>query len=319
MSNDDRQTAVGSVRRLTSADLDRVIEIDHGIAGQSRRGFFENRLGGSLADPTAFISLGFVENGLIQGFALAQMLDGEFGGRHPVAVLDAIGVDQSVRGRGGAHRLLQELQIAARGRGAHALRTQVAWRNERLIHFLGSAGFRLGGRLVLGRPCAKFPGEMRPGEAESDGRDLSEDRVSVRSLTQADLPSIIGIDRDITGRDRSIYFKRKLKDVLRENGVRMSMLAEIDRTPAGFIMARVDYGEFGQAETEAVLDTIGVDEEFAGQNVGSVLLTQLLTQLGNLRVERVRTVVEWNNATLLAFLDRLGFKPTQNLTLALDL
>ncbi|MFO1115981.1 MAG: GNAT family N-acetyltransferase [Beijerinckiaceae bacterium] len=309
----------GAARRLGKADIDRVVEIDTAISGQARRGFFENRLAASLAEPAGFISLGYEENGRIQGFALAHMLDGEFGGRHPVAVLDAIGVDSAVRGHGGAHALMKELQTAARGRGAHSVRTQVAWPNEPLMHFLGSAGFRLGTRLVLGRPCAKFAGEMRPGEVESNGEDLSEDRVEVRSLTTDDLPSIIGIDRDITGRDRSTYFKRKVNDVLRKNGVRMSMVAEIDNTPAGFVMARVDYGEFGQAETEAVLDTIGVDREFAGQNVGSVLVSQLLRQLANLRVERVRTIVEWNNAELLAFLDRMGFRPTQNMTLALEL
>ena len=106
---------------------------------------------------------------------------------------------------------------------------------------------------------------------------------------------------------------------MRGNGVRLSMVAEIDGTPAGFVMARVDYGEFGRAETEAVLDTLGVDREFSGQNVGSVLISQLLTQLANLRVEQTRTIVEWNNSELLAFLDRMGFRPTQNFTLALAL
>jgi RimJ/RimL family protein N-acetyltransferase len=51
--------------------------------------------------------------------------------------------------------------------------------------------------------------------------------------------------------------------------------------------------------------------------VATSLLTQMLNQLSSLRVERVRTVVEWNNTTLIAFLDRSGFKPTQNLTLSL--
>ncbi|MDE2362403.1 MAG: GNAT family N-acetyltransferase [Hyphomicrobiales bacterium] len=310
---------LGEIRRLSKSDLDRVVEIDTAIAGRSRRGFFENRLAVSLAEPAGFISLAYVENGMIQGFALAHMLDGEFGGRHPFAVLDAIGVDRTVRNHGGAHALLKELQTAARGRGAHAIRTQVAWPNETLMHFLGQAGFRLGSRLVLGRSCAKQPGEFRPGEAETDGQDLSEDRVEVRTLTERDLPSIIGIDRDITGRDRSSYFKRKVNDVLRRNGVRMSMVAEIENTPAGFVMARVDYGEFGQADIEAVLDTIGVDREFSGQSVGAVLVSQLLRQLANLRVDRIRTVVEWNNAELLAFLDRMGFRPTQNMTLALQL
>jgi len=316
MSTTDIQ---GAARRLNKADLDRVVEIDAAISGQTRRGFFENRVAASLAEPAGFISLGYEEDGEIQGFALAQMLDGEFGGRRPIAVLDAIGVGSAVRGHGGAHALMKELQVAARGRGAHSLRTQVAWPNEPLMHFLGASGFKLGARLVLGRACSKYPGETRAGEVDGGGQNLSEDRIEVRALTADDLPALIGIDRDITGRDRSAYFKRKVADALRRNGLRMSTLAEIDNTPAGYVMARVDYGEFGQAEKEAVLDTIGVDKEFAGQGVGSALVGQLLTQLASLNVERVRTIVEWNNAELIAFLDRMGFRPTQNMTLALDL
>lgn len=310
-----QEAPVGAVRRLVAADLDRVTAIDHAIAGRARRGFFANRVEAALADPAGFISIGYIEGDVVQGYVLAQMLDGEFGGRHPIAVLDAIGVDPAMRGHGGAHALLAELQKAARGRGAHALRTQIGWPDDALMHFLAAAGFTLGTRLVLDRPCAKFPGELRPGEGEADGPDLSEDRIVVRAFGLSDLPAVIGIDREITGRDRSVYFKRKAEDALRGNGVRMSMVAEIDGTPAGFVMARVDYGEFGRAETEAVFDTIGVDSEFAHQNVGSVLMSQLLDQLANLRVERVRTIVEWNDAELIAFLDKLGFRPTQNIAL----
>jgi ribosomal protein S18 acetylase RimI-like enzyme len=309
-----------AIRRLTPADLDRVIAIDRAITGTSRRGFFENRLAASLNEPRAFISLAFVEDGVVEGHVFAHMLDGEFGGRHPVAVLDAIGISKAVRGHGGAHALMQELQVAARGRGAHALRTQVLWSDEPMMHFLAAAGFKLGTRLVLERRCAKKEDEPRRGDnAVEDGQDLSKDRIAVRSLALADLPAVIRIDRTITDLDRTVYYRRKVEEAQRKNGVRLSMLAEIDDTPAGFIMARVDYGEFGQTETEAVLDTIGVDPEFFDQNVGTVLLMQLLSQLENLRVERVRTVVEWNNASLIAFLDRLGFEPTQNLTFALAL
>jgi ribosomal protein S18 acetylase RimI-like enzyme len=308
----------GSIRRLTPADLDRVVDIDREISGESRRGFFESRLAASRIEPGAFISLAYVENGRVEGHAHAHMLDGEFGLRKRVAVLDAIGTLQSVRGHGGARLLVKELQLAARASGASALRTQALWSNESMMHFLAAAGFRLGTRIVLDRPCAKSPGEMRPGDAEVDvSQDLPRDWVSVRSLRLGDLASVIGLDRGITGQDRSIYLKRKVDEALRENGVRLSMLAEIDKTPAGFIMARVDYGEFGETEAEAVLDTIGVDSEFQRQNVGTILLAQMLSQLGSLRVERVRTVVEWNNATLIAFLDRSGFKPTQNLTFSL--
>ncbi len=312
-----RAAPTGSIRRLAPADLDRVVEIDREISGEPRRGFFESRLAASRIEPGAFISLAYIENGRVEGHAHAHMLDGEFGVRKPVAVLDAIGTSQSVRGHGGARTLVKELQFVARASGAYALRTQALWSNESMMHFLAAAGFRLGTRIVLDRPCSKNPGEMQMGDDADVSQDLALERISVRSLTLADLPSVIGLDRGITGQDRSVYLKRKVSEALRKNGVRLSMLAEIDGTPAGFIMARVDYGEFGEMEAEAVLDTIGVEAEFQRQNVATSLLTQMLNQLGSLRVERVRTVVEWNNTLLIAFLDRSGFKPTQNLTFSL--
>lgn len=309
-----------AIRPLAPADLERVVEIDRANTGQSRRGFFENRLAASLSDPGAFISLAFVEHDRVEGFVLAHMLDGEFGGRQPAAILDAIGTSLAARGHGGAHALMLELEITARGRGAHAVRTQVVWSDEAMLHFFANAGFQLGTRLVLERACVKSAGEVRPGDlGTDDSQDLSEDRIAVRSMVAADLHAVVSLDRGITGLDRSLYYQRKMNEALRGNGVRLSMLAEIDATPAGFIMARVDFGEFGETETEAVLDTIGVNAEFRDQGVGTVLVTQLLSQLANLRVERVRTVVEWNDVTLIGFFDRLGFRPTQDLVFALAL
>ena len=163
MSNvQSAEAPANSVRRLSKPDLDRVVAIDQAIAGRSRQGFFENRVAASLADPAGFISLGYVEGDTLQGYVLAHMLDGEFGGRHPIAVLDAVGVDKAARGHGGAHALLAELQRAARGRGAHAIRTQIGWPDEGMAHFLALAGFRLGTRLVLGGERPPGPGAWYP-------------------------------------------------------------------------------------------------------------------------------------------------------------
>jgi ribosomal protein S18 acetylase RimI-like enzyme len=216
---------------------------------------------------------------------------------------------------------MQELQATARRRNAQAVRTQVVWSDEPMTRFFASLGFKLGTRLVLERDCAKLAdeNESRAEAGDNDDSDLSLDRIAVRSMVADDLHAVISLDRGITGRDRSAYYQRKMDEALRKNGIRLSMLAEIDQTPAGFVMARVDYGEFGQTEMEAVLDTIGIEAEFRGQGVGSVLLTQLLSHLASLRVERVRTVVEWNDVSLIGFFSRLGFKPTQNVVLALAL
>ncbi len=95
--------------------------------------------------------------------------------------------------------------------------------------------------------------------------------------------------------------------------MRISLVAERDEGSVGFIMARLDYGSFGRLDPMAVIDTLGVDPEYRGQGVGRALLSQLIVNLSTLRVERVRTAVDWRDQELLAFLDHCGFKPSQEL------
>jgi len=142
---------------------------------------------------------------------------------------------------------------------------------------------------------------------------LARDRFPVRAMQQADLPAMITIDRRITGRDRSDYFRSLFQEALHESDVRVSLVAECDGQPAGFIMARVDLGEYGRFEPTAVMDTIGVDPDYRDRGIGRALLSQLLVNLGTLRIEHVQTEVDWRDRDLLAFLDRCGFLPSQEL------
>lgn len=158
-------------------------------------------------------------------------------------------------------------------------------------------------------------GEIDYGKAS--GRDFAlqpRDRIAVRSMQHGDLQALISIDRRITGRDRSRYFERKLAEALNESDVRVSLVADQDGVPAGFIMARVDFGGFGRLQPVAVLDTIGVDPAYRDRGVGRALLSQLLINLAALRVEAVRTELHWRDRDLLAFLDRYGFCPSQHLS-----
>jgi ribosomal protein S18 acetylase RimI-like enzyme len=151
------------------------------------------------------------------------------------------------------------------------------------------------------------------GQPAADFGLLARDRIPVRSLAEGDLLALVAIDRRITGRDRSKYFQRKLADALTESDVRVSLVADLDSVPVGFIMARVDLGEFGRVETTAIIDTIGVDPNYQNRGVGHALVSQLLTNLGTLRVEKVRTEVDWQDHDLLAYLGRNGFRPSQQL------
>ncbi len=318
MSEAPAQTSAvsGSVRELAPADIERAVEIDRDLSGSSRRGFFEKRLRLSEAHPGAFVSLGYTENGLLEGLVLAHILDGEFGGSRPAGIVDAIGTTAKVRGHGGARCLLGALIGKLKAQGVSELRTQTHWRDLPLTQFFAAAGFALSPGIVLERKCAKLDGEAAAGEVAGDAPgDLSRDRVPVRTLKSTDLPDVVRIDRRITGRDRTAYYRRKFDEVLNESGIRLSMIAAVDETTAGFIMARVDYGEFGMTQSEAVIDTIGVDPELGGRDTGTALLSVLLGNLEILRVENVRTEVPWNNYALLAFLEARGFRPAQRLNL----
>ena len=151
------------------------------------------------------------------------------------------------------------------------------------------------------------------GAPAADYGPLARDKIPVRSLSEGDLRALVAIDRRITGRDRADYFQRKLADALTESDVCVSLVAELDGGTVGFIMARVDLGEFGRVETTAVIDTIGVDPDYQSRGVGRALLSQLLTNLATLRVETVRTEVGWQEHALLGYLDHSGFLPSQRL------
>jgi len=147
-----------------------------------------------------------------------------------------------------------------------------------------------------------------------DFEALSRDRIPVRTMAETDLAAIIAIDRKITGRDRRAYYQGKLTEVLDDTGVRVSLVAEVDGVFAGFIMARVDYGDYGRAASTAVIDTVGVHPAFIRRQVGSALLSQLLRNLASLRVERVHTQVPWTSFDLLTFFHRSGFQQAQRLS-----
>jgi len=143
--------------------------------------------------------------------------------------------------------------------------------------------------------------------------------VLVRSLSSADLEAVIALDARIVGRRRERYFGVKLRQNLAETGIQVSLAAELEGRFAGFLLARVYYGEFGALEPVAVLDTLGVHPDLAHRGVGSALLSQLRKNLGALRVDRLRTEVDWDQQELLRFFQREGFRPAPRLCLDLDL
>lgn len=142
-----------------------------------------------------------------------------------------------------------------------------------------------------------------------------QDRVTVRLLEPADLPRLVQMDSRITGRNRSLWYERKLKRALEEADIRISLGAEEDGILVGALLGFLLYGEYGQPEPAAVIDTILVDPMFEGRGVGTALLDQLLRNLRALGIERVRTEVGWDEHDLSRFLEARGFAPIPRLVL----
>ncbi len=151
---------------------------------------------------------------------------------------------------------------------------------------------------------------------EGDTDTLSRDRVEVRSLEESDLADLVRIDRQIVGRDRRDYIARKVREALLDSGLRVSLCARVDGIVVGFVMARLDTGDYGHIEPVAILDTIGVSPDFAGRGVGKALVSQLLANLGAVSADRVETTVASDDIALLGFLTRCGFRPSQRLAFA---
>ncbi|MEO8081209.1 MAG: hypothetical protein ABI641_11805, partial [Caldimonas sp.] len=55
------------------------------------------------------------------------------------------------------------------------------------------------------------------------------------------------------------------------------------------------------------------DPQHAQHGVGRALLSQLFTNLGALRIERIETVIEANDDALHGFLQAAGFAPSQRI------
>jgi len=145
-----------------------------------------------------------------------------------------------------------------------------------------------------------------------------EDRIVVRGLRPEDLEAVIALDAKNVGRSREEYFKVKLQQNLAETGIKVSLAAESDGCFAGFLLARVFYGEFGTLEPVAVLDTLGVRPELQGRGIGRALVRQLHTNLLGLGVTRLRTEVDWDDQPLLRFFHHEGFRPAPRLCLDLE-
>jgi ribosomal protein S18 acetylase RimI-like enzyme len=332
-----------SFRPLYPEDLNQVAKIESSLTGSPRRAFLEIRLAMATANigevfldetgdmplepqtmPGSFITCAALENKKLVGYGFARILEGEFGARSTIVELHDIGVAADDQGRGIGKRVMANIEQQMKRKNINTLQTQIDWSNIPMIRFFASAGFSLASGQIIERDTSPLsddpvsPAVDEKWQFKSGGTNYDKHArgsVTVRPIKWEDLAAVDRIDVKCTGLDRSAYYAAKFREVLNESGVRVSMVAEDDGVITGFIMARVDFGEFGRVDKTAVIDTIGVHPAYGGSGVGHALLSQLLINLSDLDVESVRIKLEHENFALWNFLARRGFKPSQRLLL----
>jgi GNAT superfamily N-acetyltransferase len=152
---------------------------------------------------------------------------------------------------------------------------------------------------------------------DREREELSQE-IIIRTLRLEDTSRLVRMDEEISGRSRRTWYERKIDRALKDTDIRISLGAESDGVLVGALLGSVFYGEFGQVEPVAVLDTMLVDQAFQGRGIAKAMLDQLLKNLRALRISRLRTEVGWNEVELITFFERNGFTPIPRLVLELD-
>ena len=324
-----------TLRRLARTDLDAVVDIDAIAEGRMRRPYFERRLAAALREPAAYVQFAAVLDDHLAGYVLARVLEGEFGRDVPAMSIEAIGARYDAKGAGVGRRLLDALADDARKRGIRELRTQARWNDHAMLRWLDDNGFAVaanhivdcaiaGGAYAASRdaavPVAGQGAAYREiaydGTQSNDFEHLARDVADIRVMQSTDLPDVVRIDAASTGHLRDTYMESRLAEAMHDSAIRVSLVARVDDAIAGFLMARVDLGDFGRTEPVAVLDTIGVHPDCRHLRVAHALLSQLFVNLGGLRIERVETVVAPHDVELLGFFYAMGFAPSQRIPFA---
>lgn len=319
------------IRPLTASDLDEVVAIDTAIEGHSRRPYFERRLQSAKREPRLHAQFAAYDQKGLAGHVLARVLEGEFGRSEPELRLEAVSVRADVQGSGIGHQLFDALAEWSRRHKIASVRTQARWNDFPMLRWMNSMGFQRAPEHVVDCPVdggAYSPERDDPileagdganaeinfgGQPSNDFERLARDTADVRAMNAGDLRDIVRIDRAITGRNREEYMAQKFGETTADSAIRVSLTARVDDVIIGFLMARVDLGDYGRTEPVAVIDTLGVDPAYTGRGVGRALLSQLFANLGALRVERVETLVAPDDLDLLGFLNDVGFTASQRL------
>jgi ribosomal protein S18 acetylase RimI-like enzyme len=132
-----------------------------------------------------------------------------------------------------------------------------------------------------------------------------------------DFDAVVGIDEKVLKTARPDYYEMKFEKLFRSKDyIPTSLVAEEeDGKLVGFVMGELFLGEYGIFQEVATLDTIGVDPDCQQKGIGKQLIEELMDHLRELGVQKIHTLVDWNDSKLVEFFRANEFTPSKTINL----
>jgi predicted N-acetyltransferase YhbS len=141
--------------------------------------------------------------------------------------------------------------------------------------------------------------------------------IKIRLMKAEDFEAVVGIDEKVLKTARPEYYEMRFEKLFQSKDyVPASLVAEEeDGSVVGFIMGELFLGEYGIFQEQATLDTIGVDPDCQQKGIGRQLMKEFMDHLRELGVQKIHTLVDWNDSRLVEFFRANEFTPSQTINL----
>jgi len=145
---------------------------------------------------------------------------------------------------------------------------------------------------------------------------MDKNAVKVRLMQVEDFDAVVKIDEKVLKTARSDYYKMKFEKLfLSQDYIPTSLVAEENGKVIGFVMGEIFIGEFGISKEIGTLDTIGVDPDYQKKGLGELLINEFVAHLKSLGVDKLQTLVDWNDTRLVHFFTASRFVPSKTINL----
>jgi predicted N-acetyltransferase YhbS len=146
---------------------------------------------------------------------------------------------------------------------------------------------------------------------------MNESTIRIRLMKADDFDAVVGIDEKILKASRQEYYELKFERLFKSKDyLPASLVAEgEDGAVVGFVMGEVYMGEYGIFQEGATLDTIGVDPSYQHKGIGEQLINEFVDHLRKVGVQKINTLVDWNDSKLIHFFSANKFSPSKTINL----